>query len=423
MSYNITDITGSTRAMPDIMDNTTENVTLYVCDPQCYAKYVPDAAIFDKYVTLFTYAIGFPGNLFALYIWLQRRMLNSSGYYLAALALADLLFLSLQVFHEINDNWGVRVLDVKFVCEFYPIIFITSQYLSPLLVLGFTVERYISICHPFKRERFCTTKRARIVIVCLAVFSFCLNLIQGYFWSFDSQEGICKPRSSAIEGGDKSLWSIWTWCWETIVFMVVPLLILLFNVLVIHEARRLAKFEKHQLKSHAKSHGNATTVMLLAVSFYQIFTTLPVTIIVTLYVVYTEDSTHSLVNSNMPYLSNNSTLNYIDASALSEKWTSHFNYTLVKTIIEEIGLTHYACNFYIYLITGKIFREEFVSFIQRIFCHGKKKAMLSWNTEYTSVKTTTPGNDSNHMTVRMSNGQTNEHSGNGKLSDDSETPL
>jgi hypothetical protein len=72
--------------------------------------------------------------------------------------------------------------------------------------------------------------------------------------------------------------------------MLVPLLILLFNVLVIHEARRLAKFEKHQLKSHAKSHGNATTVMLLAVSFYQIFTTLPVTIIVTLYVVYTEDS-------------------------------------------------------------------------------------------------------------------------------------
>jgi hypothetical protein len=43
--------------------------------------------------------------------------------------------------------------------------------------------------------------------------------------------------------------------------------------------------------------GNATTVMLLAVSFYQIFTTLPVTIIVTLYVVYTEDSTHSLVNT------------------------------------------------------------------------------------------------------------------------------
>jgi hypothetical protein len=44
---------------------------------------------------------------------LQGRMLNSSGYYLAALALADLIFLSLQIFHEINDNWGVRVLDAK----------------------------------------------------------------------------------------------------------------------------------------------------------------------------------------------------------------------------------------------------------------------------------------------------------------------
>ncbi|VDI81483.1 Hypothetical predicted protein, partial [Mytilus galloprovincialis] len=307
--------------------------------------------IVGRYVTLLTYSIGFPGNIFALCIWLQKRMSNSSGYYLAALALSDLLFLTLQVFHELNDTWEISTLDVKFLCEFYPIIFMTSQYLSPLLVLAFTVERYISICHPFKRERFCTTTRAMIVIVCLAIFCLCMNLIQGYFWSYNSQFAKCLPRPSAIKNGDKSLWSVWTWFSETVVFMLVPLLILFFNVLVINEARRLSKFEKHQLKSHAKSHGNATTVMLIAVSFYHIFTTFPVTIAVALYVQY-----------------NNSTYNLVDASALTHQWSSHFRYILVKSIIEEIGLTHYAFNFYIYLITGKIFREEFLSFVRRIIC-------------------------------------------------------
>lgn len=417
MNYNISDILSVTSAPSSTTFNATDNG--YMCTTQCYKNYVPQSGIVDKYVTPFTYVLGFPGNVFALYIWLQRRMLNSSGTYLAALALADLIFLTLQVFHELNDTWDIHLLDVKFVCEFYPIIFMMSQYLSPLLVLAFTVERYISICHPFKREKFCTTHRARIVIVCLATSSLLLNLIQGYFWTFDSEKGVCEIRPSTIEGDDQSLWSIWTWCWETIAFMLVPLLILFFNVLVINEVRRLAKFEKHQLKSHAKSHGNATTLMLLAVSFNQIFTTLPVTIVVTLYVVYTQDTTQSLVNSTMPFLADNSTTNFIDASLLTAKWSSHFSYTLVKTVIEEIGLTHYACNFYIYLITGKIFREEFM----RIFCRQRKKALPSWNTEYTSVRTQIPGEDSNHLTVRMANGRASEPNGNGKVSDDSETPL
>ncbi|XP_071168361.1 C-C chemokine receptor type 1-like isoform X1 [Mytilus edulis] len=423
MEYNISDISDQIGfSLPSTVTPPTANIS-FVNPSQYYSKYIPEKTIVGRYVTLLTYSIGFPGNIFALCIWLQKRMSNSSGYYLAALALSDLLFLTLQVFHELNDTWEISTLDVKFLCEFYPIIFMTSQYLSPLLVLAFTVERYISICHPFKRERFCTTTRAMIVIVCLAIFCLCMNLIQGYFWSYNSQFAKCLPRPSAIKNGDKSLWSVWTWFSETVVFMLVPLLILFFNVLVINEARRLSKFEKHQLKSHAKSHGNATTVMLIAVSFYHIFTTFPVTIAVALYVQYSvepEDSL-SLVNSTMPYLSDNSTHNLVDASALTHQWSSHFRYILVKSIIEEIGLTHYAFNFYIYLITGKIFREEFLSFVRRIICRKEKKHIPSWNTEYTNVRT--DPESSNHLTVRMINGQPNGHSGNDKIVDDSETPL
>jgi len=51
-----------------------------------------------------------------------------------------------------------------------------GQYTSPTLVLGFTVERYIAICHPFRKERYCTVTvaarvSAAIVIFCLVLAS------------------------------------------------------------------------------------------------------------------------------------------------------------------------------------------------------------------------------------------------------------
>ena len=52
------------------------------------------------------------------------------------------------------------------------------QYLSPMLVLGFTAERYIAVCHPFHKERLCRTSRARRVVVALAVCCALLAAIQ-----------------------------------------------------------------------------------------------------------------------------------------------------------------------------------------------------------------------------------------------------
>lgn len=40
-------------------------------------------------------------------------------------------------------------------------------------------------------------------------------------------------------------------------------------------------------------------------------------------------------------------------------WQRYYTYVLWRKVIEEIGITHFALNFYIYLITGKQFRKEF----------------------------------------------------------------
>ena len=389
ITMNDTSIGYDVTAMNTMLNGTTAALDVNLTPTSAltfYEKHAPGAMMVNKYVTPYIYVIGFPGNILAFIIWLQKRMRNSSGYYLAALAVYELLFLLLQIIYELNEVWLIKCLDIPFVCELYPIIFLTVQYLSPLLVLSFTVERYISICHPFKREKYCTKKRAKIVIFSLSVFSLCLNGIQGYFWHYTSDEG-CIVRAEVVLNDQTSLWAIWTWCVEALVFFLVPLSILLFNILVIIEARRLSKFEKVQL--HSRSQGNsATTVMLLAVSFYQIFTTLPVTIVVTLYLSFPAGAVENL---NPP-----------DAV-----WRRHLDYIFVKSVVDEIGLTHYACNFYIYLITGKMFRQELKRLWRSMVCIKMKAALPSWTTEYTSLRGSVRNNSKAVTAVRIANGHAN----------------
>ena len=105
-------------------------------EDQLYGTYRPVITLFNKYVTPIWYVIGFPSNALAFAAWIRPRMRPSSGCYLTALALADLVFLILQMCFELQSTWNVRLLTYPIICQGFPVFFYTSQYLSPLLVLG-----------------------------------------------------------------------------------------------------------------------------------------------------------------------------------------------------------------------------------------------------------------------------------------------
>lgn len=194
------------------------------------------------------------------------------------------------------------------------------------------------------------------VISALALASIALHSVQAYFWHFDSNSNDCSPREVVTRGGQRSVWSIWSWVTELLVFGVVPVIILVLNLFVIRETKRIKHREERELclRNGSKKSGggsassSATTFMLLAVSFYLIFTTLPVTICYVLYPTFPAGS---------PELT-------IDQVANDAVWQQHLNYVSVKTIVQEIGMSHYACNVIIYLLTGRMFRVE----LQRLFC-------------------------------------------------------
>ncbi|ELU08526.1 hypothetical protein CAPTEDRAFT_75004, partial [Capitella teleta] len=205
----------------------------------------PLALHVDRSITPIWYAVGIAGNLISARIWMTRRIRqnNSSAVYLATLSITDMLLLVLHILQELRYAWGIKTLAFPFVCETYFVFYLSAQYLSPFLVLGFTVERYIAVCHPFKKEEFCTTSRATRVVVGLVLISISLCFIQAYFWRYDSAVGDCIVRSTTHDDQDGSLWSIWTWSTEMLVFMAIPLVILLFNIMVIREVRKMSNFE------------------------------------------------------------------------------------------------------------------------------------------------------------------------------------
>ena len=354
INYNATMV-----EVTQLYTNTTECPT----PNDLYNKHIPIITILPKYLKVVMYIFGFPGNIMACILWLQRPLLHSSGCYLAALAISDLLVLTLSVIYDLENIWNQRTLRFPVICQLFPVLFMAVQYMSPLLTLAFTVERFISCRFPLQRRLYCTVKRATIIILIIAVFVLMAGGIQSYIWNYYYEQKLCTPRPELDD-----LRAKWAWATEAFMFMLVPLLILVVNVLLmftIRKSKRLAR----QLYGIIPKHKTATTDMLLVVSFYLIFTTLPVTVVYAMYDVF-------IPSGDACFRDNEENL----------EWKNHFRYMIVREIVYDIGMSHYVCNFYLYLATGRRFRIETKRCFQRWFYSSKNPVYSqSWSSHSTSV--------------------------------------
>jgi len=314
-------------------------ITQFISFDDIYKEHLPIIYEIPKHFKVIMYFFGFPGNILAFIMWLRKPLLQSSGCYLAALAISDLLFLVLSMVYDLQYLWEVRTLNVPVICEAFPVVYMAVQYMSPLLTMAFTIERFISIKFPFKRRVWCTVKRAALVIVFLVTFVLMAPGIQAYIWRYDTTKQMCDVRQELDQ-----LRTQWAWVTEATMFILVPVLILVVNVLVIFAIKR-SKKRARQLYANMPKHRSATTEMLLVVSFYLIFTTLPVTIVYAMMDVFQPNTEKAITHST---------------------WQNHFRYMIVREVIYDIGMSHYVCNFYLYLATGRRFRIETKRYFQNL---------------------------------------------------------
>ncbi|XP_076465301.1 uncharacterized protein LOC143297030 isoform X2 [Babylonia areolata] len=338
-----------------------EDVTLNVFErytvSQLVETFAPAAAWAERVVPPIWYFVGFFGNPVSAYVWLGARMRrnNSSAVYLGLLAVSDLVFLFLHLLHTLHVTWGRDVYNAPGGCEAFMFFFYIPQYLSVVLVAAFTVERYVAVCHPFLKEKWCTERRAFLAVGACTGLSAALSTAQLYIWTFFPTLNICNTRPQAAEGGDASFWNVWTWVVDMLLFALLPLVVLLFNALVLREIVRLSR---NGIISRQVSRGGgggggdgggggsggttASTLTLLCVSFFLIVTQLAATLVNTLQSAY-PPGPHLLTDLQLG----------TDAT-----WRAFFTYLDCRKVLETLCLSHYSCYFFVYCLTGKHFRRE-----------------------------------------------------------------
>ncbi|CAL1525979.1 unnamed protein product [Lymnaea stagnalis] len=331
------------------MSNNTTLEYLFVRYPSINAileEFAPAGPMAEKIIPPIWYALGFIGNPISAVIWLGQRMRrnNSSAIYLGALSISDMVFLLLNLLYIVHVAWGYDVYNDHIICEIFHFIYYVPQYLSTFLVLGFTAERYVAVCYPFLKEKWCTVRRAAGIVAFLVMFSIALSSAQSYIWTYSPPKEVCEIRPGALIGDEMSFWNLWTWVTDILAFGLVPLIVLFFNILVLKEICKISRNDLVKRQQSRQTSSTASTLTLLAVSFYLIVTQFSATILVCLQ--------HAFPYGD-PYLSDRE----IREDAL---WSNLFSYLEVRKIVEVLCLSHYSCYFFIYCLTGKHFRKEVV---------------------------------------------------------------
>ncbi len=115
--------------------------------------------------------LGILGNTASFLVFVLSHLKTlSSSVYLAALAVSDAGFL-ICVFFLWLINVNVNIYHTLGWCQTVVYLTYVFGFLSVWYVVCFTVERYIAVCFPFKRGKMCTTRRAKIVVVAMAMFA------------------------------------------------------------------------------------------------------------------------------------------------------------------------------------------------------------------------------------------------------------
>ncbi|SPP77343.1 blast:Thyrotropin-releasing hormone receptor, partial [Drosophila guanche] len=116
------------------------------------------------------------GNILSVFVFFKTKLRKlSSSFYLAALAVSDTCFLG-GLFAQWLNFLNVDIYNRNYFCQFFTFFSYLASFCSVWFVVAFTVERFIAVIYPLKRQTMCTVRRAKIVLSCLTLAG-CLHCL------------------------------------------------------------------------------------------------------------------------------------------------------------------------------------------------------------------------------------------------------
>ena len=318
---------------------------------------------FFAYITPIILLVGILGNCLSLHVFLSRNMRGlSASSYLAAISTADLLTL---IFY-VNVEWlrrglthlspGAKLdfLDSAIACKTQLYLSYVFRFQSAWLVVAFTMERYIGVCHPLRRRDICTTSTTRKIISGILIMSMIIVLYKPFLsGAYLSGRGEVYCTSNP---DFEFLSFILDSTFGVLITLVPFVIIAVLNILIMRKLYIRNKRQKHcRVITEESIIKLEFTVILLAISFCFIAFNAPY------FAVWLRSFIHSKHFRK--------TVEQISSINI-EYWQG------VLFITRTIFYFNYCINIFLYSITGAYFRRE----VRMLFAYrGKDKGVSYYN--------------------------------------------
>ncbi|KAK2150468.1 hypothetical protein LSH36_404g03020 [Paralvinella palmiformis] len=307
-----------------------------VCESGSWELYLKLACV--PFLTL----VGLVGNTLSfvvMYSPLYNR--KSYSYYLRALAVSDnfnLIVTCVQLANEASFQMsGIRLLEqhTSATCQLTEFLGNVIWLVSSWLIVCFTIDRYIAVCHPLQRARLCTETSARVSILLVVLGAMASQL---YVFAFvqrvdrHSTSHCHAPSELRIDYFKLDIY----WFSFTLRFMAPFLVIATCNGLIIFHIKRTRHRRRSLDQDRRYRNSNMAICTLYLVCAVFVATLFPNAIIST--ILMTE-------------------------VLIFKRSVMYCRLLVVNTPFQMIRLINYSMNFVLYGLSGRQFRREFVKLL------------------------------------------------------------
>ena len=241
-------------------------------------------------------------------------------------------------------------------CTIWVTVASFSNLCSTLFLLSMTFDRFYSIIRPHKAASFNTVKRAKVTITCVIVFSSLFNI--PHLFATAQRGRRCNPIGKVSEYPYLRAYS---WLTSGLNCFLPFLLLLIMNILIINALHRHSKFIGKPKMGQGQGQGQnneqvQSRVLKVKHAERQITVTL-------LFVTFT------FLVLMFPY---GSILIYVVVYDFTKSPQSYAGYILFAGIANRAYFTNSGINFFLYVISGKKFREDLVNLFRCKSKYGRR---------------------------------------------------
>ncbi|CAF3217480.1 unnamed protein product [Rotaria socialis] len=318
-------------------------------------------------------------NIMTFIVMRRRRMrISSTCFYMAVLAVTDTFVLWTGCLNQwlYLMQFPTLVVQSNFTCKSVPFLFVFFADASVWITVCMSFERYFAVSRPLRASQMCTTRRAKWVLV--VIFAV-LALIDGHYLitleiqKIDDNTHVCHPTRWAHHFVQKIFVYIDGLKYSAIPFFLLLLLSILIIQRVFHaesisaqlrNLRQLNHYQKYSLASSSSISGHSSLLMANSTQPTSLNNTR-----------VGRRITFMLLSVSIAFCVFSAPMSLMQiVQSVSSPDHNFTALAIGKAVAELCQYINHSCNFFLYALTGRIFRREFVRlFFPTRFGNGIRK--------------------------------------------------